>query len=183
METTGMIVDTSIDFDTLKPKISLLLDTKDKDTINKLKSENKLNIELKKWYPKRSLDANSYCWVLCEKIAQEMSKDKIVITKEEIYKDAIQNVGVFIPFIVEEKAFEEFKRIWEKQGLGYQVQETSRQNKCVRVNCYYGSSSYNTQQMSRLIECLVQECQQLDIEIKTKEEIDSLLEKWDSGSK
>lgn len=47
MQTTGIITDTSIDLDTLKPKISLLLDTNDKDTINKLKNENKLNVELK----------------------------------------------------------------------------------------------------------------------------------------
>ena len=59
MQTTGIITDTSIDLDTLKPKISLLLDTNDKDTINKLKNENKLNVELKKWYQKRSLDANN----------------------------------------------------------------------------------------------------------------------------
>ena len=75
METTGIITDISIDFNTLKPKISLVLNTNDKDTIQKLKKEEKLNVEIKKWYQKRSLDANSYCWVLCEKIAQELSKD------------------------------------------------------------------------------------------------------------
>ena len=46
MQCTGIITDASIDLDKLKPKISLLLDTKDKDTINKVKNENKLNIEL-----------------------------------------------------------------------------------------------------------------------------------------
>lgn len=178
MQTTGIITDTSIDLDTLKPKISLLLDTKDKDTINKLKNENKLNIELKKWYQRRSIDANNYCWVLCEKIAQELSKDGIVMTKEDIYKDAVRTVGAFKPLIIEEKAFEEFKRIWEKQGLGYQVQETARKDKCVRINCYYGSSSYDTKEMSRLIDALVQEAQQLNIETKPKEEIDSLLSNW-----
>ena len=111
MQTTGIITDTNIDLDTLKPKISLLLDTKDKDTINKLKSENKLNIELKKWYQKRSIDANNYCWVLCEKIAQELSKDGTMMTKEDIYKDAVRTVGAFKPLIIEEKAFEKFNCI------------------------------------------------------------------------
>ena len=178
METTGIITDISIDFNTLKPKISLVLNTNDKDTIQKLKKEEKLNVEIKKWYQKRSLDANSYCWVLCEKIAQELSKDGNITTKEDIYKEAIKNVGVFVPFIAEEKAFEDFKRIWERQGLGYQVQETARKDKCIRVNCYYGSSSYNTKEMSRLIENLVQECNQLNIETKSKEEIESLLNQW-----
>ena len=38
------------------------------------------------------------------------------MTKEDIYKDAVRTVGAFKPLIIEEKAFEEFKRIWEKQG-------------------------------------------------------------------
>lgn len=178
METTGQIVDLAIDFNTLKTKISLIIDSKDKDTINQLKNEEKLNIDIKKYRQKRSLDANGYCWVLCEKIAQEMSKDGTLVSKDEIYKDAVRNFGTFIPFIVEEKAFEQFKNIWEKQGLGYQVQETARKDKCIRVNCYYGSSSYDTKEMSRLIDSLVQEAQQLNIETKTQEEINSLLEAW-----
>lgn len=32
--------------------------------------------------------------------------------------------------------------------------------------------------MAKLIELLVQECKQLDIETKSKQEIDSLLESW-----
>lgn len=178
MQTTGKITDITIDFSTLKPKISLVLNTKDKEEINKLKAEDKLNIEIKKWYPKRSLDANNYCWLLCEKIAQEISKDGIITTKEEIYKDAIKNVGAFKTIIIEEKAFEEFKNIWEKQGLGYQVQETVKKDKCIRLNCYYGSSSYNTKEMSRLLEALVQEAKQLEIETKPEAEIDSLLMQW-----
>ena len=179
MQTTGIITDTAIDLNTSKLKISLVLDTNNKDDVLKLKNENKLNIDLKKYREKRKLDSNSYCWVLCEKIAQEMSKDGTIVSKEDIYKDAVQNFGVFIPFIVEEKAFEKFKEVWEKQGLGYQVQETSRKNKCVRVNCYYGSSSYDTKEMSRLVDSLVQEAQVLGIETRPQEEIESMLKEWE----
>ena len=143
MQVTGIITDLSIDFATRKSKISLLLDTKDIENIEQLKNQNKLNIELKKWYQKRSLDANSYCWVLCDKIAKELSKDGTIITKEEIYKDAILQIGTFEPFLVQERTYENFKRIWEKQGLGFLVQEVSRKDKCVKVHCYYGSSTYD----------------------------------------
>lgn len=134
--------------------------------------------EIKEYKEKRSNDANGYCWVLCEKIAKELSKDGTVFTKEDIYKDAVKQVGVFVPFIVEEKTFDTFKYIWESRGLGYQVQETARKDKCVRVNCYYGSSSYNSKEMSRLIELLVQEAKQYNIETKSQAEINSLLESW-----
>ena len=67
----------------------IFLDTNNKDVVEQLKSENKLNIELKKWRQKRSLDANSYCWVLCDKIAKELCKDGTIITKEDVYLSLI----------------------------------------------------------------------------------------------
>lgn len=178
MQTTGIITDINIDYKTQKSKISLLLDTKELDTIEQLKNQDKLNIELKKWYKKRSLDANAYCWVLCDMIAKELSKDGEAVTKEIIYKDAIKNIGVFEPFIVQESTFENFKRIWEKQGLGFLVQEVSRKDKAIKVHCYYGSSTYNSKEMSLLIELLIQEAKALNLETKSQQEIDNLLQQW-----
>ena len=103
MQTTGIINDISIDFDTRKPEVSIVLDTNEISVVEQLKNENKLNIELKKWYKKRSLDANSYCWVLCDLIAKKLTTNDAVITKEDIYKDAISNIGTFQAMIVEEK--------------------------------------------------------------------------------
>ena len=178
METTGIINDLSVDYFSNKTKISLFLDTKDINILEELKNFSKLNITIKKYYKKRSLDANSYCWVLCDKIAKELSKENI-ITKEEIYKDAILGIGTFEPFIIQEKSFEKFKRIWEKQGLGFLVQKVSEKDKAIKVHCYYGSSTYDNKEMSLLIDLLIQEAKQLNIETKTQEEINSLLEQWD----
>lgn len=134
--------------------------------------------ELKEYTEKRSLNANAYCWVLCDKIAKELSKDGTVTTKEIVYKDAITQIGSFEPMIIEEKAFENFERIWSRQGLGFIVQEVSRKDKCIRVNCYYGSSTYNTKEMSLLIQLLVDLAKSLNIETKPEYEIKSLLERW-----
>ena len=113
MQTTGVITNLDIDYETRKPKISLILDTNSLDIVEQLKNENKLNIEMKKWYKKRSLDANAYCWVLCNNIANELSKNEIT-TKEEVYRDAILQVGSFEPFIVQEKTFEKFKSCYDE---------------------------------------------------------------------
>lgn len=174
---TGEIKDISIDYLTNKPQIILTLNERESLLIlEKLKGD-KLSVEIKKWRKKRSLDANSYCWVLCDRIAKELSKESIV-TKEQIYKDAISQVGTFEPMIIEEKAYDNFKRIWEKQGLGFIVQEVTRKDKCVKVHCYYGSSTYDTKEMSLLIEIIVDLAKSLDIETKPKEEIESLLRSW-----
>lgn len=182
METTAIITDMNIDFKTRKPKISLLLDTNELSIVEQLKNEDKLSVELKKYRNKRSLDANAYCWVLCDKIAKELSKEGTIITKEQIYQDAILQIGTFEPFIVQKSTFENFKRIWEKQGLGFLIQEVSRKDKCVKVHCYYGSSTYDSKEMSLLIDLIVGLATSLSIETKPQAEIDSLLESWDSGT-
>lgn len=116
--------------------------------------------------------------VVNESEIPEEYKEEVITTKEDIYKDAIKNIGTFEPMIVEEKAYNNFKRIWEKQGLGFLIQEVTRKDKCVKVHCYYGSSTYDSKEMSLLIELLVEEAKQLNIEVKTEQEIESLLSTW-----
>lgn len=53
MQTTGIILKTDTDINTRKLKISLLVDTNNKDIVEQLKNENKLTIELKKWRQKK----------------------------------------------------------------------------------------------------------------------------------
>lgn len=174
MELTGTIQKINI----VEGQAVLLLN--ERECLNKLNNmlDDKLSISINKLKNRRSIDANSYCWVLCDKIAKELSKETI-ITKEQIYKDAILQIGTFEPFIIQEKAFENFKRIWEKQGLGFLVQEVSRKDKCIKVHCYYGSSTYNTQEMSLLINLIVDLAQSLNIETKPENELKSLLESWE----
>lgn len=179
MQGTGIIEDISIDYKTHKPKITIVLNEREYlNSIENLKKD-KLSIEIKKHRNKRSLDANSYCWVLCDKIAKELCKDGTVTTKEDVYKNEILQIGTFEPFIVQERTFENFKRIWEKQGLGFLVQEVSRKNKCIKVNCYYGSSTYDAKEMSLLIQSIVELAKTLEIETKPKAEIESMLKEWD----
>lgn len=174
----GQLTDISIDYLSKKPKIQLLINTNEITYLEELKGL-ELDIELDKHREKRTLNANAYCWVLCDKIAKKLTVPDAVITKEDVYKDAILNIGTFQPMIVEEKAYDNLKRIWEKKGLGFLIQEVSRKDKCIRINCYYGSSTYNTKEMSLLIELLVQQAKEQGIETKTQAEIDSLLRSWD----
>lgn len=160
-------------------KYQLVIDINENAFLELSKIRNdKLSIKVEKHRKKRSLDANAYCWVLCDKIAKTLSNESI-ITKEEVYKDAIEQIGTFEPLIIEEKAYENFKRIWQGQGLGFIVQEVSKQNKCIKLHCYYGSSTYNTKEMSLLINYIVDLAKSLDMETKTENEINSLINSWE----
>ena len=115
MDITGVIKNFSLDYKTGKALVTLMLDTKEFEQIEKLSKLEKLKITIKKFFKKRSNDANSYCWVLCDKIAKELSKDGTPITKEVVYKDVILQIGVFEPMLVQKKTFKRFKKTWEKQ--------------------------------------------------------------------
>lgn len=75
--------------------------------------------EIKEYRQKRSLDSNAYCWVLCDKIAKELSKDGTIITKEKIYQDAILQIGTFEPMIVEKKHLKTLREYGKNKDLDF----------------------------------------------------------------
>lgn len=175
MKSIGTIEDISIDYKTQKPKILLVLN--ERECISSLEElkEDKLSVEIKKYRNKRSLDANAYMWVLISKL-----EEKLNVSKDIIYKDAIRNIGVYEVIPVKNEAVDRFIEAWSKNGLGWVCETTkSKLEGYTNILAYYGSSTYNTAEMSRLIDLIVQECKQLNIETMSKPELDSLIESWD----
>lgn len=178
MNTTGEIKDISIDFQTKKPKITILLNSNEINQVEELKGL-KLNVELKKWIKKRTLDCNAYMWVLIQKIAEKISTEDAVITKEQIYRDAIKEVGAYSIVPIKSEAVEEWTRIWKSNGIGWICEtQLSKLDGFTNVMCYHGSSVYNQKEMNRLVNVIVEECRNLGIETKPDEELKSLLEEW-----
>lgn len=131
--------------------------------------------ELKEFRAKRSLDANGYFWALCDKLAEETR-----IPKEEIYRGAIRDIGGNNEVVcVPDKAVDKLRKAWGHNGLGW-VSDImpSKLPGCSRVMLYYGSSTYDTAQMSRLIDNIVQDCKAVGIETKTPAELALLKEEW-----
>ena len=141
------------------------------------KHKNRLyDLEVKEHRKKWSLDANAYAWVLMGKLAEAMR-----ITPEEVYRQAIQNVGGNYEIIpIKEEAAAHFKRIWEAKGLGWPCVDMGRSKipGYRNLRAYYGSSTYDTRQMSVLIDNLVQDCKQLDIETLSEEKLSLLKDGW-----
>ena len=128
--------------------------------------------ELKPYKEKRSLSANNYFWKLADEIAMS-----IRTTKEMVYWNLIQRVGVFETFqFKDEKAMDRFKATWQSKGLGW-LTRTVDKDKFI-LQAYYGSSVYDTAEMSRLIDETVSEAKKLGIETKPQWEIDSMLREW-----
>ena len=141
--------------------------------VKKLASGAELELDAGK--RKRSLDANAYLWVLCDKIAQVIHS-----TKEDVYRLAVKQVGVYDQLsFTDANALKRFKENWQANGLGWIVEVVD--DELMIVNAYYGSSRYHTDEMSVLIENVIDAAKELDIEVKQQEEIDSLLREWEHG--
>lgn len=138
------------------------------------KQDNTKKYEVKEHKEKRSLDANAYCWVLLGKL-----QDKLKIPKEEIYREIIKAIGSYTIVPIKTEAVDRFREGWTRNGLGWITDTTiSKLEGFTNVIAYYGSSSYNTSEMSRLIDLIVEECKAQDIETLTPEQLSILKEKW-----
>lgn len=136
----------------------------------------KVDISLKKHYNKRSLDCNAYFWTLCGKLSAELS-----ITKEAIYREMVRDIGGNYEVLpIRADAVDKFCRVWNDRGLGW-ITDTfpSKLHGYVNVMAYYGSSTYDSAQMHRLMDTMIAECKEHGVPVVPQEELDSLLKFWE----
>jgi len=131
--------------------------------------------EIVKVKKKRSLDANSYAWVLINKIALAVRT-----SPEDIYRETIKDVPqICTQVCCQQRAVESLTNTWTKDHIGRRAEILpSKLNGCVNVNLYFGSSDFTQEQMSIYIDNLVQDCKTLGIETRPDYEIESLLKEW-----
>ena len=172
MEVTGGITSFRKDLTTGKAIITLLLNIRELEDIERLSKIKLLNITMKRLFQKRSLS--------------EYSEEKQVYTIEE-YKERVKRLGIFRQFRIEADNVNTFKKTWESQGIAWfcEINDTEFFNRIEFkiINAYYGSSSFNARQMSRLINDLVEDCKEAEIETKPKNEIESMLKEWENEQK
>lgn len=154
----------------------LLLNLRIKDgspeAINELTGQD-LDITLKKHREKRSLDANAYMWVLLDKLA-----DKLRTSKEKLYSKYVHEYGVFTHILCRGKAIDAVSSLFRVvDNLG---EVTVGKEKATQLQCYYGTSTYDSKQMSRLIDAIVEDCKEQGIETLTPDEQERMMKAWES---
>lgn len=143
--------------------------------------DQQLSIEAKKISRKRSMDANRFCWALCSDIGKALTPP---VDKEEIYRRAIRAVGVYTAVKVVLWDVQTLTERWTAHGTGWFVDivdDAGMGRKLVHL--YYGSSTYTTQEMSLLIDWLVDQAEQMGIKIPLgKADRERLLAEWERAS-
>lgn len=168
MKFTGKLKQPVIDY--LSGRMAVLFEPNEdfRQAYEELKGCDKLRFEIKPYRAKRSLDANAYYWVLITKLAK-----KISISNPELHNMMLRMYGQ--AEIIEGKAVyltipdtEEAERK-VNNATDYHLQATSQVregNDGIMYRTYKllrGSHTYNTEEMARLIDGLVQCCKDAGI--------------------
>ena len=175
MDLTGRLIATSRDFKTRKPILQFVIN----EDINGVEdiADKDLKIRVVRMTKPRSLDANAYFHVLCDKLRQKMGismayMKNILITSYgqieyiEEGQALVYKTNAPLEYVQElESVHMKFIKFGDDGAYWYRV--------------YRGSHTYNVEEMQLLLEGTKQEAEALGIEVKTPDEIARLAALWE----
>ena len=127
-----------------------------------LKSELEIgeHYEIKKYVSKRSLDSNRMLWGILQKIAEETDNDLM-----DLYIDVLEKASAKYEFLlVLPEAIEKLKQNFRAVKTLEYRDYNGKQMAVVKV--FYGSSKFNTKEMSILIDKALQIASELGIVVE-----------------
>lgn len=170
---------------TLDGKYTLTLESTKIATeeVTRLFQEERLDVEIKKYRKKRSLDANSYYWVLISKLAECINVSKPYMHNTILRRygqiDRIDGQAVYVVIPDTDSAQ---KDVDEAQLYHLKPTSQVKEGKGGRMYRTYmmlkGSSMYNAKEMSVLINGIVNECKIMGIETIPPEELKRMMESY-----
>lgn len=91
---------------------------------------------------------------------------------ERVYADSHSNIVGCDACLTDGEAAT-FRHMWESNGTGWPTErlDFTPDGERIVIRAYYGSSTYNTKQMSRLIDAIVTDCKELGIETLPPDEL------------
>ena len=150
-----------------KGRVVFDLDGDFRQTYDRLKDCD-VELTVEKYSESRTRKANAYLWALITKIGNVLRE-----SKEDIYLDMLKSYGQGGAVSVEERFADDFERTYKyREYLG----KSDLKGKTFKhYRFWVGSSEYNREEFSVLLDGVVQEAKNLGIEVRPQEEIASML--------
>ena len=167
-----------IEFRSQKPRLSINLDgtitatfttaRANLQALDGLPIDKELTVTVKEYRPKRTLTQNAYFWAVVGEIAAAVGN----ISKEDVYRDYIKNYGVYEVLPIKNTAVESFVQKWGKNGIGWFCEDIgeSKLDGYTKIIAYFGSSTYTTAEMARIIDAVVLDAEEMGIQTMTASE-------------
>ena len=171
MECTGNLKSVSKNWISRKWEVTFEINEDITASIDKIRDK-MLNLTAKIHREKRSLDANAYAWVLMQKIAEAIHTDKwsVYLMMLERYSP------VFTHIIVRPEAVERVMGEWRTVKVLGPIQVNGSSG--IQLQCYFGSSTFDSKEMASFIDGIVSECKEMGIETLPPDEIERMRREW-----
>lgn len=127
-----------------------------------------LDISFSKHRNKRSLDANACLWACIGQIAEKIRTDNW-----SVYLYMLERYGKYTHVVVRPEAVDDLQRQWRETKV---VGDTLIDGEPMKqVLCYYGSSTYNSKEFSRLLDGAISDMSDLGLETPMSDEIRQII--------
>ena len=179
MESKGKLVGAMTNFQTHKKQLTFEVDYVSDDEINRLGQCEILDIKVVRHTEKKSLSANAYFHVLLSKMAEALTiskaemKNRLITSYGQI--EVIDGENIFI------KANIEPEKMAQREDLHCKPCRYDENGTVYRV--YRGSHTYNSNEMSKLIDGTVAEAKELGIETLPPVELAKMVKEWEGKEK
>lgn len=176
MEWTGKILSVGCDYLTGQYNITLSINESSVlNDINCIMDCEKLSLSAKKYRKKRSLDSNAYAWALITRIAEAVNS-----SKDEVYEEMLQKYGYLYQdeegYIV--GTYKTDTDMSKVPGHWKFYKSNGKFNSYLMIK---GSSEYDSAEMAKFIDRIVEEAKELGIETLTPAELERMKTEWRNG--
>jgi hypothetical protein len=158
----------------LDREATLTVTTADKPTLRDIIDNYKdvdIDVDIKKYRTKRSLNANSAAWVMITAIAKVLRT-----TKDAVYLTMLKRYGVYVDMMVQPQAVVKF--LEENPTSEIIGNVTACGQTGVQIRLYYGSSTYNSEEFAVFLDGIISEAAEMGIPFISAEERNLLLSEW-----
>ena len=166
MKARGRVTGLEIPFRAEYPIISFEIQASPED-LEKYKNKD-LDISFVQHRARRSLDANACLWACLGDIAKAINQDNW-----SVYLLMLERYGKFTHILVKPEVVEAVRLQWRETKI---VGETQVDGKpMVQMLCFFGSSTYDSAEFSRLLNGVISEMQDMHLEVPTSAEMKAIL--------
>ena len=164
MKTQGRVTGIQVPFRSEKAVISFEV-TADPADVERYKDK-ELDITIVRHSKKRGLAANAMLWACLGEIAAAARTDNW-----SAYLYMLERYGKYSTVLIKAEALPDLRRVWrETRVVG------EREDGMVEVLCFYGSSTYTTEEFSRLLDGVVSDMKELGLTPPPSREMQAALE-------
>ena len=146
--------------------------TDDKSIFEALESlkNDLLDVTVAKHRGKRSVDANALLWKCLGDIAAALRTDKW-----DVYLQMLKRYGKYTYICVKPSVVAAVKSQWRESEVIGDIKING--SDAVQMLCYFGSSTYNTQEFSVLLDGVISEMEEMGLETPCSEDMRRAIER------